>query len=146
MMNPPLKLSIILLIALSIFSCREIYEETSWEGLVSQDDNFGISSSYKSTLKWTQKGDKIKGEGYYEAPQDTSVHVLYSFDGFVENDTIRIQETGILLGTEIEGEWLTKEIKLYYLNESKSELKGNWVAQRNRNAFGVMKYTKVTSP
>jgi hypothetical protein len=141
-MKSLLSLTIAFILCICLFSCQSSSEEFYWEGLVSQDDNFGISSSYKSTLKWTQKGDKIKGEGYYEAPQDTSSHVLYSFDGTKEGDTIRLKETGIIFGTEIEGEWLTKDIVLYYPNEDKSQLRGKWVAHRKRNIGGVMKYAK----
>ncbi|MCB0488097.1 MAG: hypothetical protein KDC99_06460 [Cyclobacteriaceae bacterium] len=134
----------IVVFALVVSSCTTPREETHWNGLISQDDNFGISNSYKSDLRWTRVGDEITGTGYYVAPQDTASHVLYSFEGRVEGDTIRLRETGIIYGTEIKGEWVTKDIILWYAKNSKDELLGTWVAQKIRSIGGKMKYTRVT--
>ncbi|MGE0588512.1 MAG: hypothetical protein AB7O48_08045 [Cyclobacteriaceae bacterium] len=138
------KLICFVVFALVVNSCMTAREETHWNGLISQDDNFGISNSYKSDLNWSLVGSEITGTGYYEAPQDTATHVLYAFEGRVEGDTIRLRETGIIYGTEIKGEWVTKDIILWYSNDNKNELLGTWVAQKARNIGGKMKYTRVT--
>ncbi len=136
-------LLIIVLLAIAVGSCSSKPENHFWKGLVSQDDNFGISSSYKSKLMLVQTGSGVTGKGYYATPNDSTIYVLYSFEGEWDGDTLRLKETGIIEAAEIKGEWYTKDIRLYHPDGDEKKLMGSWRSHRNKNANGFSKYERV---
>ena len=127
-----------------LYACNSSsVEDSYWEGQISQDDNFGISNSYESWLKIKKNGNIITGEGYYASSMDTSLFLHCTFEGVLDEDTFRLKEDGILKAATIKGEWYTKDILLYHPNGDKNQLVGNWVAHKNRNAVGVMRYSRA---
>lgn len=126
-----------------ITSCSTSVKETFWHGEISQDDNFALSNSYQSKLQLNFSGNDITGQGWYGITSDTSLYVLYSFEGYIENDTIKLKETGIIEAAEIKGEWYTKDIILYHPDGDLNRLEGSWVAHKNRDAGGFSRYSKA---
>lgn len=135
-----LKLILLIITGSLLFDCQPKEEKTQWKGYVSQEDDFAYSNRYTSTMRFTRTGNKLIGENYFSVSKNDTVFVRFSFDGFVDGDTIRLKENGILEATRKKGEWYTKDITLYFKDETKTILEGKWIAHRNRAAFGYLHY------
>lgn len=135
-----LKLILLIITGGLLSDCQQKEERTQWKGYVSQEDDFAYSNRYTSTMQFTRTGNKLVGVNYFSVSKNDTVFVRFSFDGFVDGDTIRLKENAILEATRKKGEWYTKDITLYFTNQEKNILEGKWVAHRNRAAFGYLHY------
>jgi hypothetical protein len=128
------------IISLSLVCCLGKPNSTQWKGYVSQEDDFAYANRYASTMKFTQTHNKLVGENYFSVSKNDTMFVRFSFEGFIDGDTVRLKENAILEATRKKGEWYTKDITLYFKNKEKTILEGKWVAHRNREAFGYLHY------
>lgn len=124
-----------------LLSCSSPIRETYWDGVISQDDNFGISDSYTGKLHLNIEDEEVRGETYFAITSDTSIYLLCSVEGKIENDTIYLRETGIISAATIKGEWYTKDIRLFHPEGRNDSLSGFWVAHKNPDATGSCNYS-----
>lgn len=119
-------------------------QKSIWGGFAYQRDRNRLESSYPMVITMEQSGKKIKGTTYFSLPDDPSVFVKMQFSGFQRNDTFYLKEDKILEAARISGEWLTKDIVLYEIEEEGIfYLYGTWQANANSVSNGTMKLKKA---
>lgn len=125
----------------TLSACGPSVTQHRWKGMTSQDDNHGISSFYATELTFTQTADSVRGIGHYRSVLDSTMYVYYHFIGAWQGDTLFLLENGIQEASEISGEWLMKDVRLYYTGADQASVAGKWAAQKYRYMHGKMELT-----
>lgn len=119
-------------------------QKSVWGGFAFQNDRNRLESKYPMVITMSQSGSKIKGTTYFTFPDDPSVFVKMRYSGYKKNDTLYLKEVKIMEATHISGEWLTKDIVLYEIEEDGIFfLYGTWKAHANSVSNGTMKLKKA---
>jgi len=118
-----------------LVSCKPL-EMVSWDGVATQNGG-GISDQYPMRFVILQKGNKLKGFTHFCMPGDPATFVKMEFKGTRNGDKMKLTETKIIDYTEINGEWLTKDIELKYIdNAGQKIITGTWIAHKNKSING----------
>lgn len=125
-------LSLIIFAILSV-SCQTI----KLEGNTTQGTG-GLSNEYPTKIEMKKSFNRLKGTTWFCMPNDEETFVKMTFRGKIKKDTMYIKESEIIEFTPIAGDWLTKDIKLYYVSKSPVSLQGTWKAHNNEYASGEL--------